>query len=83
MYPKEEYHEYDYTCEICGCGYYAEVGFSIGCGNHTQSEIDAFFQKRKEDFDIEFKKRRRRVNKSYEDLNDIYIQMEDDDLRPY
>lgn len=73
---------YDYTCEICGCGYYAEVGIMIGCGRHTRQEIDAYFEKKRQ-ADAEELLVRRRRKKSYQDLDDIDIQMEDDDMRPY
>jgi uncharacterized Zn finger protein (UPF0148 family) len=85
MYSKEEYHEYDYSCEICGKGYFAEVGFSIGCGNHTQKEIVKFFEQKKIKEEQEAQKekaRRRRMKKSYQ-YEDIDIQMEDDDMREF
>jgi uncharacterized Zn finger protein (UPF0148 family) len=74
--------EYDYSCERCGKGYFADVGFG-GCPTCTLEEMSLFYKEKEVKEELENKKRREEYIKymnSQEYLNqkDLEIQLCED-----
>ena len=68
-----------YSCERCGRGYYADVGWG-GCPNCTTKEMQEFYLEKENKRQLELKKRRDYLDSDeYRALKDLEIQLEDND----
>lgn len=87
MFGFDQDHDYDYHCEVCRRGYYAEVGFG-GCPHCTVEEKVKFSKKKAKEEKLRLEKAaasRKKYMQSEEYLydRDLEIQLEEEDDRPY